>query len=289
MMTEDRSYAGILMNDGTEISHHGVKGMKWGKHLFGLTRLNGNMLNIPETDTGTRAKKESLDDHMKKYFANIQAKKEKLRQDSLKRSAQNGDSSKESTKKKKTGSGKRSSSSSKKSEDKNTQEETNKVENKQTEDKPESKPVDEKKPEIKSPTKSELPDDLVEKIQDLKYEMTPDEIKMRSEYGVKMAKELMSSLPDDPTEDQIMDLMKYESDKRGVGYDAFAIGIAIETSHIKMYNKQLKALESMYAYTTNGNKQKQEEIMDRIEELERLKKDSENALRDSLRTGRSVY
>lgn len=38
MMTEDRPYAGILMNDGTEISHYGVKGMKWGKHIFGKVK-----------------------------------------------------------------------------------------------------------------------------------------------------------------------------------------------------------------------------------------------------------
>ena len=38
MMNEDRPYAGILMNDGTEISHYGVKGMKWGKKLFGKVK-----------------------------------------------------------------------------------------------------------------------------------------------------------------------------------------------------------------------------------------------------------
>lgn len=37
-MIEDRPYAGILMNDGTEISHYGVKGMKWGKKLFGKVK-----------------------------------------------------------------------------------------------------------------------------------------------------------------------------------------------------------------------------------------------------------
>lgn len=38
MMNEDRPYAGILMNDGTEISHYGVKGMKWGKHAVGKVK-----------------------------------------------------------------------------------------------------------------------------------------------------------------------------------------------------------------------------------------------------------
>ena len=38
MMNEDRPYAGILMNDGTEISHYGVKGMKWGKHAIGKVK-----------------------------------------------------------------------------------------------------------------------------------------------------------------------------------------------------------------------------------------------------------
>lgn len=45
MMTEDRPYAGILMNDGTEISHYGVKGMKWGKKIFGKVK---GLFGIPE-------------------------------------------------------------------------------------------------------------------------------------------------------------------------------------------------------------------------------------------------
>lgn len=46
MMTEDRPYAGILMNDGTEISHYGVKGMKWGKRMFGTVK---KLFGKPET------------------------------------------------------------------------------------------------------------------------------------------------------------------------------------------------------------------------------------------------
>ena len=38
MINEDRPYAAILMNDGTEISHYGVKGMKWGKSILGKVK-----------------------------------------------------------------------------------------------------------------------------------------------------------------------------------------------------------------------------------------------------------
>lgn len=32
------AYYGILMKDGTELTHYGVKGMKWGKRLFGTVK-----------------------------------------------------------------------------------------------------------------------------------------------------------------------------------------------------------------------------------------------------------
>lgn len=47
MMNEDRPYAGILMKDGTEISHYGVKGMKWGKKLFGKVK---GVFGKPDSD-----------------------------------------------------------------------------------------------------------------------------------------------------------------------------------------------------------------------------------------------
>lgn len=32
------AYYGVLMKDGTELTHYGVKGMKWGKKLFGKVK-----------------------------------------------------------------------------------------------------------------------------------------------------------------------------------------------------------------------------------------------------------
>lgn len=59
MMTEDRPYAGILMNDGTEISHYGVKGMKWGKRLFGKVK---GVFGKPDSDpTKTKYKGSKID------------------------------------------------------------------------------------------------------------------------------------------------------------------------------------------------------------------------------------
>lgn len=37
-INDNGAYAGILMKDGTEISHYGVKGMKWGKKFFGKVK-----------------------------------------------------------------------------------------------------------------------------------------------------------------------------------------------------------------------------------------------------------
>ena len=56
MMTEDRPYAGILMNDGTEISHYGVKGMKWGKKLFGKVKGVFGKPEGPHTKTLYKSK-----------------------------------------------------------------------------------------------------------------------------------------------------------------------------------------------------------------------------------------
>ena len=256
---------GVRLKNGDELYHHGVKGMKWGKHLFGLARLKGNMTNTMETDTGTGAnnKPESIDEHMKNYFAKRDARvKQQLetsakKQEAARKAAAAAAAEKEAKKKKKSGSGGKKSSAKAKKEEEVEEEET------KTEDRNEA--------EAKTP---DIPSDLIEKIQDLHYQLTPEEVKIRSENGVAKAKELISTLPDDPTEDDIYDLTRFESDKRGVGYDAFSIGLAIETSLIKLYSKWIADPNS-----------DEEKVMYATEQ----RKLHENNLKESLRTGRASY
>lgn len=257
----------VVFSDSNSLSHHGVKGMKWGKHLFarnlGLSRFR--MSPTMETDTGTGSANESLKAHMNKFFANRDAKFQKQlaesaakREVARKAAAEEAAKKEASKKKKSSGSSKKSSSKADSSKEESKVEETKET----------------KKPVSKTP---DLPDELIEKIQDNNYQMTPDEIKQRSENGVAKAKELLAILSDDPTENEIYDLLKHESDKRGTGYDAFAIGIAIDTALVKLYDKQIQAL--------SGKEGSEEQIND----LKHKKELHETMLKESIATGKASY
>lgn len=260
MTNEDRLYAGILMKDGTEISHHGVKGMRWGKHLFGL-KLSDPTRRDAMTDTGTKAANgqsggEDIKSHMNKFFAERNARAAANReanaakQEAARKAAAEAEAEKAKKKASKKSSGsKKASSKAKKEKDEDEEEE--------------------KKEESKTP---DLPPELVEKLQDPNAQLTPEEIKMRSENGAAKAKELLAMLPANPTEDDIYDLMKQESDKRGTGYDAFAIGIAIDTAMIKLMSSRISDPNLDDAA---------------VEEARKTRDLHEKMLKDSLRTGKS--
>lgn len=254
-----------VISSSDHLEHHGVKGMKWGKHLFGLARLKGNMINTMETDTGTGAnnKPESIDEHMKNYFAKRDARvKQQLetsakKQEAARKAAAAAAAEKEAKKKKKSGSGGKKSSSKAKKDEEADEEET--------------KTEDQKEAEAKTP---DLPSELVEKLQDLNAELTPEEIKMRSENGVAKAKELLATLPSDPTEDDIYALLDKESDKRGTGYDAFTIGIAIDTAMIKLMSKKISDPNSDDKTVADAQQKRSQH---------------EDSLKNSLRTGKASY
>lgn len=252
------AYYGVRMSDGSEISHYGVKGMRWGKHLFGF-RLSDPTRRNAMTDTGTKAANgqsggEDIKSHMEKFFAERNARAAANReanaakQEAARRAAAEAEAEKAKKKASKKSSGSKKASSKAK-EEKDEEEE--------------------KKEESKTP---DLPPELVEKLQDPNAQLTPEEVKMRSENGAAKAKELLAMLPANPTEDDIYDLMKQESDKRGTGYDAFAIGIAIDTAMIKLMSSRISDPNLDDAA---------------VEEARKTRDLHEKMLKDSLRTGKS--
>ena len=258
-----------VLTRSDHLEHYGVKGMRWGKHLFGLNNVTGKSLNpTMETDTGTRTTTESLSEHMRNYFSRRDAKAaSRLAESARKREASAraaAEAEKEAAKKKKKAGSRKKASSKAKSKDEDEAENEEKT----------------KKEEPKTP---DLPDDLVEKLQDLKYEMTPEEIKLRSENAVAKAKELIAKLPDEPTEKDIDKLVDYESKKRGTGYDRFVINIAIDTAMITYYNRLISELDS------KPNAASDKTISAQIAKAQEEKARYEEWLKESLKTGNDMF
>ena len=252
-MNEGKAYAGILMEDGTEIAHYGVKGMKWGKHLFGLERM---------TDTGTRSVTTANDanTYMKNFFAKRDARAQAAAAASaVKREAERrraeAAAAESKAKKKSSGSSKKSSS------------------------------VKAKEEKTK---KGELSKDLIEKLKDPNAQLTKDEIRQRGEYGVKKAKELLRSLSDfskNPSLDEIDELWDQESDQRGVGYDAFVIEIATNTAKIKYYDNQINEMEKKFSKAKDVTEK--QILRTSIGNIKKIKTQYESDLKRLLKTGHS--
>lgn len=246
------AYYGVRMSDGSEIVHYGVKGMKWGKHLFGLQRM---------TDTGTRANGMPNDAsaYMKNFFAQRDARaKAAAAASAAKREAERKRAEVAAAAKKK----KKSSGSSKKGSSAKAKEEKTK--------------------------KGELSKDLIEKLKDPNAQLTKDEIRQRGEYGIKKAKELLRSLSDfskNPSLDEIDELWDRESDQRGVGYDAFVIEIATNTAKIKYYEKQINDMEKKFSKAKDVTEKQQ--LRTSIGNIKRTKAEFESDLKRLLKTGHS--
>lgn len=245
------AYYGVRMSDGSEIVHYGVKGMKWGKHLFGLRRM---------TDAGTRANNGMPNDastYMKNFFAQRDARaKAAAAASAAKREAERRRAEAAAKKKKK------SSGSSKKGSSAKAKEEKTK--------------------------KGELSKELIEKLKDPNAQLTKDEIRQRGEYGIKKAKELLRSLSDfskNPSLDEIDELWDRESDQRGVGYDAFVIEIATNTAKIKYYEKQINDMEKKFSKTKDITEKQQ--LRTSIGNIKRTKAEFESDLKRLLKTGHS--
>lgn len=246
------AYYGVRMSDGSEIVHYGVKGMKWGKHLFGLQRM---------TDTGTRANlaPNDIKSHMNNYFAQREARARALAESNAARreaARQKAAAAAEAKKKKKSSGSSKKGSSAKAKEEK--------------------------------PKKGELSKELVEKLKDPNAQLTKDEIRQRGEYGIKKAKELLRSLSDfskNPSLDEIDELWDRESDQRGVGYDAFVIEIATNTAKIKYYEKQINDMEKKFSKTKDVTEKQQ--LRTSIGNIKRTKAEFESDLKRLLKTGHS--
>lgn len=254
-MNEGKAYAGILMDNGTELSHYGVKGMKWGKHLFGLQRM---------TDAGTRANgmPNDANAYMKNFFAQRDARAKAAaaasaaKREAERRRAEAAAAEAEAKKKKKSSGSSKKGSSAKAKEEK--------------------------------PKKGELSKELVEKLKDPNAQLTKDEIRQRGEYGIKKAKELLRSLSDfskNPSLDEIDELWDRESDQRGVGYDAFVIEIATNTAKIKYYEKQINDMEKKFSKTKDVTEKQQ--LRTSIGNIKRTKAEFESDFKRLLKTGHS--
>ena len=258
-MNEGRAYAGILMEDGTELAHYGVKGMKWGKHKFGLKSLDPTR-RFNMTDTGTGSSSDLIRSRMNSYFTKRDARAKAAaaasaakREADLKRAA-----AEEKASKKKKSSGSKAKGGSSKSAAKKEKKED----------------------------KNALPDSLVEKLKNPNATLTTDDIRLRATKGTGKAKELLKKLPKNFTKEDIDDLWDNESDQRGVGYDAYVLEIATYTAEMKYYGRMIDEAEKKFTSSKDTSTKQQLRVY--INEIKKKQKQSESDLRTVLRTGHSL-
>lgn len=257
-MNENKAYAGILMEDGTELAHYGVKGMKWGKHKFGLRNLDPTMrFNMTDTGTGSSS---DLRSRMNSYFAkrDARAKAAAAASAAEREAAPKRAAAEENASKKKKSSGSKAKGGSSKSAAKKDKKED----------------------------KNALPDSLVEKLKNPNATLTTDDIRLRATKGTGKAKELLKKLPKNFTKEDIDDLWDNESDQRGVGYDAYVLEIATYTAEMKYYGRMIDEAENKFTKSKDTSTKQQLRVL--INEMKKKQKQSESDLRTVLRTGYSL-
>lgn len=261
-----------------ELYHYGVKGMKWGKRKRQYAVQRSRTTMIPETDTGTRAStsttlptssvKSSIAEQLKAYNA-------KKQQDAEVRRLQNKNRQQQSVIVEKTK--EKSSSKKAKSQSSKKKEETK------------------KQKEVKTENQKSLPEELVNKLKDPNVELTSDEVRQRSSDGVNKAKELLSKLPDNPTEEDIKALWDLDSNEVGKGYDAFSIELAIDTATIVYCQNRIDEIEKNTSHPVsedglnlNGINYEARDSKE-LQDLYKKKAACEFFLKEAIKTGRCQW